>query len=545
MSVLRLFAVFLALLAVGHAMAANIPIRRLALVIGNDTYQNIPSLKKSGNDATAMARELQAAGFKVSEHRNLNYIGMIKAVTTFTKALSGGEEVVVFFSGHGVEIRSGNYLLPIDIDAESESEIEKMGYELEDLTNKLKEARPSFSLVVVDACRDDPTRRRGTKSIVRSGGLSRIEPAKGQMVVYSASKGQEALDYLTELDENPNGIFTREFIARMKQPGLRVDDLMREVQTAVEELARTINREQRPAIYNEATGNFYFYRPTTEFAKVERRISDGADEKPEVLTPFTFFRDCPDCPEMLAIPAGRFRMGHEVSEATDSANLPEHSVAIRRSFAIGITEVTQGQWRALMGNNPSHFKVCGDECPVENVSWYDANRYIEKLNVKTGRQYRLPSEAEWEYVCNGFGFISDSSLYCFSSDPVYAWHVGNADGKTHPVAQLGPRAANTLEEVPKDLLKLGTAIAKGWLGKGIFDLNGNVWEWTQDCWVGNYSSGPLDERPITSGDCGHRVVRGGSWEDPRPALRRTFRDRANPLSSDRHIGFRVARSIAP
>lgn len=236
-----------------------------------------------------------------------------------------------------------------------------------------------------------------------------------------------------------------------------------------------------------------------------------------VLRPLSLFRDCPDCPELFVVPAGRYMMGG-TDEAAEPVELPRHLVTIRRSFAIGTTEVTQGQWRALMGNNPSRFKTCGDDCPVENVSWYDANDYIKKLNAKTGQQYRLPSEAEWEYVCSEWSIGSERLPYCLYSEPEYSWYVGNSGGKTHRVAQLG---------------------------KIVYDMNGNVWEWLQDCWSNDYTQGPEDERAMTNGDCGLRVVRGGSWEDPKVVLRPSFRDMASPMKIDSHIGFRIARSIPP
>jgi len=232
--------------------------KRLALVMGNDNYSSVTKLQKAGNDATAMARELKAAGFAVQLHKDLNYRGMVKAVETFTNSITGGDEVVVFYAGHGVQIKAGSYLLPTDIEASSESEVEKTAYELNALTDKISEAKPAFSLVMVDACRDNPLKAKG-RSVGNTRGLSAVEPPKGQMVVYSASRGQQALDRLSDKDANPNGVFTREFIARMKKPGVKIEDLMREVQDSVESLAKSVSHEQRPAIYNEARGNFYFF----------------------------------------------------------------------------------------------------------------------------------------------------------------------------------------------------------------------------------------------------------------------------------------------
>ena len=249
----KLIAVFCILVLSSFPVAA----KRLALVIGNDNYVTVTKLKKAGNDATSMAAELRNAGFEVTLHKDLTYRGMVKAVDAFTVAITGGDEVIVFFAGHGLQLKSGNYLLPIDIEPNSTSEVEKTAYSLDELKDKLSDAKPSFSLVIADACRA-PLENK-SRSISTSRGLSPVEPAKGQMVVYSASRGQEALDRLSNADTNPNSVFTREFIIRMKQPGVRIEDIVREVQDAVELLAKTIKHEQRPAMYNESRGNFYFY----------------------------------------------------------------------------------------------------------------------------------------------------------------------------------------------------------------------------------------------------------------------------------------------
>lgn len=269
---------FALVLAAALAFAIPAHAKRVALVIGNDNYQHVSRLQKAGNDATAMARELQSAGFRVLLHRDLNYRGMVKAVESLTNAVTGGDEVVVFFAGHGVQIRSGSYLLPVDIEASSEAEVEKTSYALNDLMEQLAGAKASFSLVMIDACRDNPLKSKG-RSVGGTRGLNAPEPPKGQMVVYSASRGQQALDRLSERDANANSVFTREFIARMRKPGVRVDEMMREVQEAVENLARTVSHEQRPAVYNEARGNFYFFGPTT--VRVETPGAPPAAMSPE------------------------------------------------------------------------------------------------------------------------------------------------------------------------------------------------------------------------------------------------------------------------
>ena len=260
-SFLRLLAICFALcLSAGAAHA-----KRIALVMGNDNYSHVSKLQKAGNDAVAMATELRAAGFDVILHKDLNYRAMVRAMESLYGSITGGDEVVVFFAGHGVQIRNGSYLLPTDIDANSESEVEKTAYSLNDIMEHLGQAKAAFSLVLLDACRDNPLKTKG-RNVGAGRGLNPPDPPKGQMVVYSASRGQQALDRLSDADNHPNSVFTREFISRMRRPGLRLEELVREIQDSVERLARTVSHDQRPAMYNEARGNFYFFAPNAPAA---------------------------------------------------------------------------------------------------------------------------------------------------------------------------------------------------------------------------------------------------------------------------------------
>lgn len=224
------------------------------------------------------------------------------------------------------------------------------------------------------------------------------------------------------------------------------------------------------------------------------------------------FRDCADCPEMLAIPPGSFEMGSN-NGSTDEK--PVHRVNISRAFALGKTEVTQAQWRTIMGNNPSNFKNCSDNCPVERVSWDDAQIFIQKLNAKTGKQYRLPSEAEWEYACRAGG----KNEYCGSNDLAsVAWHKDNSGGQTHTVAG---KQANAF---------------------GLFDMSGNVYEWVEDSYQDSYAGAPNDGGAWL-GDGAKRVLRGGSWSViPQPA-RAAYRFRNEPDFRGITVGFRLARML--
>lgn len=235
------------------------PTKRIALIIGNHQYQRLSKLPNAGRDADAMAVALKAAGFTPTIAKDLSYTAMVEVVAQFLKTINKGDEVVVFFSGHGVQIpKQGGYLLPIDVSTTSASKVDKTAYELETLMAEVAEANPAFSLFIVDACRDNPFATKGVGT-----GFINPEAAQGQIVLFAASRNQQALERLSDDDKDPNGVFTREFIKRMKTPGLEISDLMKEVQNSVEKLADKVGHKQRPAIVNEARGNFYFFGPTT------------------------------------------------------------------------------------------------------------------------------------------------------------------------------------------------------------------------------------------------------------------------------------------
>lgn len=225
--------------------------------------------------------------------------------------------------------------------------------------------------------------------------------------------------------------------------------------------------------------------------------------------------------ETVAIPGGSFLMGSPTSEKDRADNEgPQHQVTLE-PFWMGKCEVTQAQWQALMGSNPSHFK--GDNRPVEQVSLNDARAFCQKLATLTGKPYRLPSEAQWEYACRAgtttrfFFGDSDGSL----GD--YAWFFGNSGSKTHPVGEKSPNP---------------------W---GLHDICGNVLEWCEDMHHDSYMGAPNDGSAWTSGsDSTFRVLRGGWWrngaKDCRSACRR-FRHK--PDFKDIMIGFRVVYPQLP
>ncbi len=220
---------------------------------------------------------------------------------------------------------------------------------------------------------------------------------------------------------------------------------------------------------------------------------------------------------MVAVPGGTFVMGSPRSEPLrDSDESPQHKVTVR-PFWLARTEVTQALWTAVMQGNPSHFQGCGPECPVDSVSWDDAQAFIAKLNAQTGKRWRLPTEAEWEYAARaGCGLAFQVGQACRSTLPAGAatWN-GQA---TRPVGGLpGNR----------------------W---GLHDMQGSVAEWVQDCWA-RYDGAVREAKAVEFTRCKGRVLRGGSWFNDARWLRAAARNYFEPTFRHDTIGLRLARDL--
>ena len=216
--------------------------------------------------------------------------------------------------------------------------------------------------------------------------------------------------------------------------------------------------------------------------------------------------------EFIWIEAGRFLMGSPVDEEGRNADELQHEVRISEGFWMGKYEVTQGEWQSVMGANPSFYKDCGPLCPVDSVSWIDAEEFIRRLNGREsgrGYRYRLPTEAEWEYAAR-----AGTTGARYGVLDLIAWYGDNSGFETHPVGQKR---------------------ANAW---GLHDMLGNVWEWTGDRY-GRYPSGSVTDPqgpPAGSG----RVIRGGGWLNFAGYVRSAYRGPYSP--GFRHIGFRLIRT---
>jgi hypothetical protein len=242
---------------VNPPLTPTVPTRR-ALVIGNDNYQSVPKLLNAREDAQAMARSLSDMGFQVQLELDLRERNMRAALRQFKSRVEGGDEVIIFFAGHGVQLAGTNYLLPVDITGENEEQIRDESIQLQRILDDMTEKRAKFTLAMLDACRDNPF--KGSGRSIGSRGLAPTNAATGQMVIFSAGTGQQALDKLGPNDPEKNGLFTRVFLKEMQKPGISVDRILRNVRTEVVNLAKTVGHDQVPAIYDQVVGEYFLKR---------------------------------------------------------------------------------------------------------------------------------------------------------------------------------------------------------------------------------------------------------------------------------------------
>lgn len=224
--------------------------------------------------------------------------------------------------------------------------------------------------------------------------------------------------------------------------------------------------------------------------------------------------------EMVLVMGGCYQMGDTFGDGISATEKPVHEVCVD-DFYLGKYVVTQGQWEAVMGNNPSAFQN-GDNYPVEQVNWNDAQDFIRKLNQNTGKEYRLPTEAEWEYAARSGGKNDKWSGTSDESELMkYAWFRRNARGKTHPVGRKRPN------------------------GLGLYDMSGNVYEWVQDTFSDDAYSRHSRMNPVIEGGV-YCVLRGGAWDFDAGGIRVASRAWLPPASRNEilnQIDFRVARDL--
>jgi len=445
----------------------------------------------------------------------------------------------LYCAGHGVQAHGGTSRSPVAADRQSAADLEYEAIDAQWALDLLGETRAGVSIVILDACRNNPFR-----SISRSGarGLAQMDAPRGSILAYSTAPGAVAAD-----GDGRNSPYSGALANAIRTPGLSVEEMFKQVRRRV--LVETEQR-QIPWESSSLVGDFYFGGAP----------APGASPPPMAAgpTPGVAFKDCPECPEMMPLAGGRFRMGAPTSEAgSRDAERPVTDISVK-PFAIGVSEVTRGQFARFVdetGRGPDagcwHLFVVWvwdgarswrdpgypqtDAHPVACSSWPVAVAYAEWLSERTGERYRLPSEAEWEFAARGRagdapwgGDLSAACAYANVYDKTAIDSFG-AWAETFDCRDAAATTAAAGSYKPNDF--------------GLFDLFGNINEWTADCWNGSHSGRSATGAARRQGDRGPRVGKGGQFASAAPAARPAARDSGIAIHPNIYGGFRVARDL--
>jgi formylglycine-generating enzyme required for sulfatase activity len=554
----------------GLAFAQGAGSSRFALVIGNANYRD-GRVATAVNDARAMAASLRTLGFAVTAAENLGQRELAAAFNAIKQRLRPDSLAVVYYSGYAIQVARQNYLIPVDAALDSAADVSARGFGVQAIFDLLPSS--TGRLVILDASRRNPM-EQGFRGF--SAGLALAQAPSRGFVALAASPGKTA-----EARKGDLSLYTSELIDVLKTPGLSLEAVFDQVRAKV---VRATNGEQvpweaaapglsvvlaapaapsppppagptaqgalppdafelsfwesireskNPADYKAYLQSF----PNGRFAALARiRAGDdgavpaapvsprGIDQSPAkpAAAAEQVIRDCPDCAELVVLPAGTFQMG---SNEHLPFERPRHAVTISRPFAIGRREVTFDEWDACVSGGGCSYRPADrgwgrGQRPVINVSWDDAQQFIAWLSAKTGKSYRLPTEAEWEYAARA------------GTTTPFTWGAEVGTGRA-ACAGCGAVAATTTTPA-------GSFAPNPF---GIVDMAGNAAEWVQDCWHDSYRGAPADGSAWVSAQCRERVLRGGSFSSEPTYIRSTARFKYDADVRYYANGFRVARDV--
>ena len=549
---------------------------RYALVIGNSDYhQRGWHLTNPANDAQLMADSLAEVGFQVNLVLNATEDQMEVAFAThgaYLKAAGKDAIGLIYYAGHGVQSQGLNYLVPVDANARSEQDIWRQAPRLGDALRYVEDAGNAVNFVILDACRDNPL-----PSATRStgGGLAEVKPARGLLISYSTAPGYVAYD-----GDGANSAFALALAHTLTQKNLIAEQVFKRVADQVNAATGGL---QTPFYNSGLTGADFCFAgctgaPTPAPTVVADSVLstrlpagtrstgtvDEAAEAPAAAPAFNTvstllrhsafaaaakgddvavrkFRDCTSCPEMVAIPGGSFLMGSPESEAERKDTEGPQWTAQVAPLAVSEKEISWADLDACIDaggcqGNGAKAETRSDQwkrptMPVINVTVWEALDYVSWLNEQVeGEPYRLLNEAEWEYAARA------GTTTPFNTGDVLTDKDANfnASGRQY---NAGPKG-----KFPRQPLPVGTYPPNAF---GLYDMHGNVAEWTADCWYHDYTGRAGKAAPETGAEKCSRVVRGGSWEKAPSYVRSAARDAFPASGRDDAIGFRVAREPDP
>jgi formylglycine-generating enzyme required for sulfatase activity len=543
--------------AAGEAWAG----RRVALLIGNRDYEHQTALGTPLNDINLIEKTLKDLRFdEIDKRPNLKKQDMERAIQRFITLSSGADVAVFYYAGHGQQPLKGgrNFLLPIDARIGGDDDLETEAVLADNIVRRLEEADKAarLRLVILDACRNNPKGWR----VRADRGLAPIQTGdQFTLVGFSTNDRAPALDAVKGASHSPYAEALARWLSRSGElPVRRIFD-----QTAAE-VRRVTGDKQMPRVSGDLPGDVLLsgHVLQDDFLALEAaRAAASVAAYEEFLKRFSssqlaararielaallvkppppppppdprvgqVIKDCDVCPELVVLPQDSFKRGSPDSELLRDKNEgPQRTVRIGYPLAVGRYEVTQGQWKAVMDRNPSRFSSCGDDCPVEQVSWDDVQEYLTKLNARSGQKYRLLSEAEWEYAARA------GTTTPFHTGQTITPEQANFNGNY----MYNGSAKGVYRE---KTMKVGSFGANAF---GLYDMHGNVWEWVQDVWHDNYTEAPTDGAAWeVGGDSSRRVLRGGSWDYNPRGVRSAIRSSIEPYYSSSGSGFRIAKTF--
>jgi formylglycine-generating enzyme required for sulfatase activity len=552
--------------------------QRLALAVGNEAYSGaLTKLNRPHEDAEKISGALQTTGFAVTQRKDQGRSEILREVRALADRLkAAGPEAVGFFyySGHGASALVGdrrrNYMIPVGTAIETPDDLVAEGIPLDDIIAILQRSKAKAIFIVFDACRSELPWSKGGADPDKA--FNAVSAGPGMFIAYSTAEGTSAPD---------DGAFAAALASQLVEPGRTH---LAAFDAASRSVGRTRGVDRRPWYSNQIDDEIYFAaRPPlldqpnatpgpfpigTVSALLDRSPAAFAAAKSgRPVAERTFrdrLRDGTEGPELVALPTGSFTMGSPASEAGRSTDEgPTRTVTIGSQIAVTRYEITLAEFRRFLeatgrtmsGNCYAFLESEGRQWaqkvdanwlkpgfiqtgaqPVVCVSWDDAKAYATWLSQQTGESYRLLSEAEWEYAARS----GQQAPYSFGADAASGCRYMNGADATGKRKYPAWTNTNSCDDEYLNTAPVGVFAPNAF---GLFDLNGNVWEWVEDCYEDSYAAGqPSDGRAFIKVSCSIRVYRGGSWNDIPDVLRSANRDRASPSVRSGSLGFRLART---
>jgi formylglycine-generating enzyme required for sulfatase activity len=493
------FIVLSALLGATPAIAEN---GNVALVIGNAHYDDLPPVMGADTDAGKMAIALRAAGFDVIPVDDIRSSGLQSALDSFGRRLEPSGTAFFYFAGHSIQVGKENMILPVDINAGNPAAGIQQSISVSEILSQIR-SRSKRSIVVLDACRELPASFRLEETM--KPGCARQNVSSGMLIVLASEPDQT----LTE-----DSMLATIFIERALKPGKDINAALAET--------------RQELIGKSDGGQVIYYNSGLEEPEFAINSGSGIIETPpseaetppvEVAPPpETNAAICEDCPEMVAVEGGTFQMGNPAGSSTEK---PPHDRTVA-SFLIGRYEISIGQWRKCVAVEKcrdlgKQQAANADDVPVYNVTWDEAVAYADWLSGLTGRRFRLPTEAEWEFAARA----GTNFAYSGSNRPEPEFVDCKDCGPPHK------------SSVPRSRDLQPNAF-------GLVGMSGGIAEWTADCWKPNYEGHPGDQRAVELPNCTRRVLRGGSFRNDRKHVTVTSRAFYDHDVAYPNNGFRLA-----